>query len=810
MTENLLKDLRYALRGLRRSPGFTAIVVLTLALGIGANTAIFSVVDGILLRALPFQDPDELVAVWADTTRRGGPAREWLSYPNFHDVRQLDDVFAEVGAYLGWGATLTGVGDAVSLRGLRVSEGMFNRVLGVEPALGRGFAASDDVPDAERVVLLSWSLWQQQWQGDPSILGESIVLSGEPTVVIGVMPATFQPPFRPQAQMWSTLRMDATQHAGSRGEAMYHAVGRLQPEVAIATAQGASDTLGSTLEQEYPDANLGMGYTLRPLRSDIVDGTSSALWILLGAVGFVLLMACVNVANLLLAQATSRVGEIAVRSAVGASRSAIIRQLLAESVVLAATGGALGALLGVFGTSALVSLAPPGTPRLAEVSVDARVLAFTATVTLLAAFAFGLVPALRASRGDLAAALGEVGRKADGSGGRRLRAGLVVVQVALAMVLLVGAGLLLRTFQQMNTVDLGFEPNGVLALQLGLPSSRYADQADRIAFYGELERRLGALPGVNAVGGVDSLPLGGGDGDAHFQIEGQPEPPRDQERIAWIRRMTPGYPETIGLRLVSGRFFELTDDRAAPRVAIINETLARTYFAGQDPVGQRIYFGRAADTPFYLTIVGVAGDIKNFGVTQESRNAIYFAYGQMPTGFMSMVLSTSGDPSSLAAPARAVVAELDNLLATADIATMDEVVQQSLASERFTTTLMSAFAAVALTLAAIGLYGVISYAVSMRSHEIGVRMALGANRRSVGRLVIGSSMGLVVAGVALGAIGAWGATRFLTGLLYETEPTDPLTFAAVITVLLLAGIIAATLPASRASRIDPIRVLSGD
>lgn len=589
---------------------------------------------------------------------------------------------------------------------------------------------------------------------------------------------------------------------------MYHAIGRLQPGVALAAAQSASNTLGSTLEQEYPSANLGMGYTLRPLRSDIVDGTSSTLWVLLGAVGFVLLMACVNVANLLLAQATSRVGEIALRSAVGASRAAITRQLLAESVVLATTGGALGALLGVFATRALIRLAPPGTPRLAEVTVDARVLAFTATVTLLAAFAFGLIPALRASRGDLAAALSEVGRNADGSSGRRLRAGLVVVQVALAMVLLVGAGLLLRTFQQMNTVDLGFEPGGVLAMQLGLPSSRYADQADRVAFYGELERRLATLPGVDAVGGVDTLPLGGSDGDAHFQIEGRQEPARDQERIAWIRRMTPGYPETIGLRLVSGRFFEASDDVEATRAAVINQTLASTYFEGQEPVGQRLYFGRADNEPLYLTIVGVVGDIKNFGVTQESRNAIYLAYGQMPTGFMSMVLRTSGDPLSLAAPARAVVADLDHLLAAANISTVDDVVRQSLASERFTTILMSAFAAVALTLAAIGLYGVVSYAVNMRSHEIGVRMALGADRQNVGRLVIGGSVGLVGAGVVLGTVGAWGATRVLAGLLYETEPTDPLTFLTVMAVLLLSGVIAATLPANRASRIDPVHVLS--
>jgi len=362
----------------------------------------------------------------------------------------------------------------------------------------------------------------------------------------------------------------------------------------------------------------------------------------------------------------------------------------------------------------------------------------------------------------------------------------------------------------LNSVDLGFDPGGVLAMQLGLPSARYADSADRIAFYNELERRLAALPGVDAVGGTDTLPLGGRDGDANFQIEGQPVPPPDRERIAWIRRMTPGYPATIGLRVTSGRLFGLSDDGEAARVVAINQTLADTYFEGQDPVGQRIYFGRADNDPTYRTIVGVVADIKNFGVAQESRNAMYFPYAQVPTGFMSMMLRTSGDPSSLAAPARAVVADLDNLLATASISTMDDVVQQSLASERFTTTLMSAFAAVALILAVVGLYGVISYAVSLRSHELGVRMALGARREDVGRLVIGGSMGLIAAGVALGVAGAWGATRALSGLLYEIEPTDPLTFATVIAVLVLSGVVAATLPASRASRIDPVRVLTRD
>ena len=810
MVQRLLKDLSYALRGLRRAPAFTATVVLTLALGIGANTAIFSVVDGILLRPLAFEDPDQLIAIWADMSRRDGPEREWLSYPNFLDARELRDVFAEAGTYLGYGPTLTGAGEAVALQGAAVNASMFADVLRVQPAVGRGFLPSDDQPGAEAVVLLSWELWQRQWQGDPAILGEAITLSGEPATVIGVMPARFQPPFAPQAEIWTTLRMNATDHAGVRGSAMYRAIGRLQPDVTLTAARSATDALAARLEAEYPGANAGVGYSLYPLRDDLVGPTTTALWALLGSVGVVLLMACVNIANLLLTQASARGGELAVRAALGATRGSIVRQLLTESLVLATGGGLLGLAVGVLGTRGLVRLAPPGTPRIEEVVVDARVLAFAAVATIVAALVFGLLPALRVSRGNLAASMHDAGRTADGSGGRGLRSGLVVAQVALAVVLLVGAGLLLRTFQQLQAVDLGFQSDGVLAMQLGLPSARYPDPADRVTFYTELERRLAALPGVEAVGGINSVPMMGNDGDANFQIEGRAEPPPGEERIAWIRRVTPSYPDAMGLRLVAGRFFEPGDDGEASPVVVINETLAERYFADRDPIGQRIYFGRIDDDPTYRTIIGVAGDVKNFGVTAGGRNAIYFPFAQLPSGFMSMLLRTDQDPSLLAAPARAVVAEMDDLLAMANITTMNDVVDQSLAAERFTTTLMGAFAAVALVLAVVGLYGVVSYGVTQRSHEIGVRLALGARATDIGRQVVGGSVTLVAIGLGLGLVGAWWATRALAGLLFQVEPTDPLTFTAVVGVLAIAGIAAASLPARRATRVDPIRVLGTD
>ncbi|NKB90338.1 MAG: FtsX-like permease family protein [Acidobacteria bacterium] len=810
MFELLLKETRHALRGLGRAPAFSAIIIATLALGIGANTAIFSVVDGIMLRPLAFDAPDRLVAVWADYTRRDGPLREWLSYPNFHDARQLDEVFAEAGTYLGWGPTLTGVGEPVSLIGAQVSEGMFSRVLAVQPALGRPFAAADDQPDAEAVVLLSWDLWQQQFDGNPGVLGQTVVLDGDPAVIIGIMPERFEPPFAAQARIWMPLQMNETQHAGSRGSAMYRVVARLSPDVALESAQTALDGLGGRLESEFPNANMGVGYSLFDLRDDIVGGSRDTLWMLLGAVGFVLLIACVNVANLLLAQASSRSGELAVRSALGATRGAVVRQLLMESLVLAGAGGTLGAALGILGTYGLVALAPQGTPRIESVATDTRVLVFTAIITVAAALIFGLIPALRASQGNLVNALREAGRSADGSGGRRLRSALVVLQVGLALVLLVGAGLMLRTFQQLNRVDLGFESRGALAVRLGLPGARYAESAQIVAFYDELERRLAAIPGVEAVGGVNSLPLAGFDGDSNFQIDGRPEPGPDQQRVAWIRRITSGYPDAIGLRLISGRFPDAGDDAEAPRVVAINETLAERYFDGQDPIGQRVYFGRIADDPTYRTIVGVVADIKNFGIAQDSRNAIYFPYSQVPTGFMSMVLRANGDPTQLAGPARAVVAELDPLLATANISTVRSMVDRSLAPQRFTATLMGAFAVVALTLAVVGLYGVVSYGVSQRRHEMGVRMALGAGGRDIGQLIVGSSAVLICLGLGLGLVGTWAARRAIAGLLYGVETSDPLTFGSVIGVLLLSGLAAATLPAYRASRIDPKRVLGRD
>ena len=521
-------------------------------------------------------------------------------------------------------------------------------------------------------------------------------------------------------------------------------------------------------------------------------------------------MACVNVANLLLAQASTRNGEIGVRTALGASRHRIVRQLLGESALLAALGGLLGGAVGIAGTRLLVAMAPPGTPRIEHVTLDARVLAFTAVASLGAALLFGLLPALRASGTDVQAALKEGGRSGDGAAhGRPLRSALVVVQVALALMMLVGAGLLLRTFQQLNAVDLGFETERLLTVSLNLPSSRYADSTDQQTFYGELERRVRALPGVESVGAINSLPLGNRNGDADFNVEGMAPAESGESRVSWIRRVTPGYLDAMGMRLAGGRFFDESDDAQAARVVVVNETLVNLYFPDTDPVGKRIYFG-GGDDPAYRTIVGVARDTKHFGIAQSARNATYFPYAQVPTGFMTVVIRTIGDPISLAAAVRREITALDSLLAASSIGTMEAVVGNSLAAERFVATLMSAFALVALTLAVVGLYGVVSYGVSLRQREMGVRMAVGAADREISRMVVGGSLGLVVVGIALGLGGALAVTRLLEGLLFDVHPTDPATFGSVVVLLLVAGCVAAFVPARRAARVDPASVLNRD
>jgi putative ABC transport system permease protein len=807
ISESIWQDIRFGARAVSGKLGFSSVVILTLGLAIGATTAIFSVVDGILLRPLPYPQPDRMVSVWADYTRRDGPVREWLSYPNFHDLRQERSTFQEVAIYTDWSPTLTGGGEPELVQAVNVTAGMFARVLQQSPALGRGLTLEDDEPGAESVALLSHDFWVRRFGADPDILGEAVMLNDLPYVVIGIMPQGFRPPFIAAADLWTPMQMNETQFAGSRSSARFLGLARLSDGVTMAQARARADVLGEQLEAAYARANTGVGYALFPLHADLVQGTVTPLWLLMGAVSFVLLIACVNIANLLLARSVSRRAELAVRAAMGAGRGRLLRQLLTESAVLAGLGGALGLAISVAGIPLLVGLAPAGTPRLDTVSLDLRVLLFAAVITLIATLAFGLLPALRGARTDLHGALKAGGRGGDPAAhGRSLRNALVVGQMALAIMLLVGAGLMIRTIQALRDVDLGYQPAGVLAVRVNLPPSHYQDATTRSTFFRTLESRLSAAPGVVAVGANSSLPLSGNNGDVDFVLEGQPVPDPGQENIMWIRRTTPGYFEAVGLDIVRGRAFTLADDASAQRVLIVNETLANRYFPDRDPIGQRINVN-GSENPVWREIVGVAADVKNFGVTEDSRNAAYFPYHQIPNTRMMLAVKTDGDPMSILPTVREAMRDIDPSLVAANAAPLGDFVSTSLQTERFVASLLGLFAGVAFFLAAVGLYGVVSYGVNQRLREMGLRLALGASGGAIRRLVMGRSMVLAAGGVVLGLAGAIAVTRVMAGLLFGVSPNDPATMTAVAAALLSVAGVASLIPAERAVRVDPIAVL---
>lgn len=809
---DLKRDVAFAARQILSHPAFSAVAIATIAIAIGATTAIFSVVDGVMLRPLPYEEPDELVMVWMDYTERDvvlpDKSREWLSWPNFADFRDEVESVEHVSAFMGWRPTLTGDGTtAQQLVGAQFSHGMFSEVLGVAPAMGRGFLPDDDVPDGPAVVMLSDGFWRRAFGADPGILNQTILLSDIPYTVIGIMPPDFQPPPFLGTDAWTTLQFDRS-NGGGRGSIFLRAVGRIHDEASIELVQAQARDLGARLEQEYPVDNVDTSFNVYRLHDDLVNQASTALWVLLGAVGFVLLIACVNVANLLLARGATRSSEMAVRVAMGAGRRRIVSQLLTESSLLAFVGGFLGLGFAYVGTDILVAMAPTGTPLLEQVSVDSRILGFALLVTVVTGSLFGVIPALRASATDPAGALREGGRSGASTGSATLRNSLVVGQVGLALVLLVGAGLLVRSFQNLQRVDLGFDPEGVLTMRMALPGVRYDDAESRLGFFGPLEERLTALPGVESVGFVDALPLAGFDGDASFMVEGAPPAQPGLEPSVWLRRSTPGYFDAMGLELVAGRNFTPSDDREAGRVIIVNETLQQDYFGGQ-ALGKRLNVN-SPENPVWREVVGVVRDIKNFGIRADSRNAMYLPYAQAPSTFMFTAVRTTGDPEALVNPIRSVVAELDPGIALATVQPMEELVSSSLATDRFTTSLLGGFALVAMLLAIVGLYGVVSYTVSMRMREMGVRIALGAPQGGIRTLVLRWALALVAAGIGVGLVGAVGLTGLIEGLLFGVPTTDPATFAAVAGLMVAAAVLASLVPAIRATRVDPIEVLKSE
>jgi putative ABC transport system permease protein len=807
--ETLFQDLRYGLRVLTKSPGFTAVAVIALALGIGANTAIFSVVNAVLLRALPVRDAERLVVVW-EHNRPRDRQQNVISPANFMDWRDQNTVFEQMAAFVDIRANLTGVEEPEELPGQVASVNLFP-LLGVQAARGRTFAPDEGEEGRSNVVILSDGLWKRRFGADSGVVGQTIKLSGNNYTVIGVMPPDFQWFIKNMsltgkpAELWLPNTFGA--NARRRGGRAWQSVARLKPGVTLAQAQAEMTTIASRLEQQYPDFNKGWGVNLVPLRAQFTGEIRTALLMLLGAVGFVLLIACANVANLLLARAATRQKEIAVRAAMGAGRRRIVRQLLTESVLLAGVGGALGLLLAVWGMDVLLALAPPDLLGLKEVGLNLRVLGFTLLVSLLTGLIFGLAPAFGAARTDLNEALKEGGR-GQGSGGRRAgaRQVFVVAQVALALVLLIGSGLMIRSFMRLQAVNPGFNAENLLSVRVLLPGAKYREDHQRIGFFRQLLERVRALPGAQGVSAIDALPFGGIGSGTSFTVVGRPEPPPGEVPVTDVRVADPEYFRVMGIPLLRGRNFTEKEATEVSRVVIVNETLVRQQFPNEDPLGKRITINMS-DNPVPSEIIGVVGDARYVGLDVEPRAMTYWPHPELVRSGMTLVVRTGADPLSLAPAIQREVRALDADQPVADIRTMEQLLATSVARARFSTLLLSIFAAVALILAAVGIYGVMSYAVTQRTHEIGIRLALGAQAGDVLRLVVKQGMLLTLIGVGLGLGGAFALTRLIATLLFGISATDPLTFGALSLLLIGVALVANYLPARRAMRVDPLVAL---
>ncbi|HEX8144777.1 MAG TPA: ABC transporter permease [Pyrinomonadaceae bacterium] len=810
MIETFWRDVRYGARLLAKRPGFTLVTVLALALGIGANSAIFSVVNAVLLRPLPYEDPERLVMVWERRPRQNRDAGP-VSPADFIDWQSQTQSFERMAAYSPVAFNLTGTGEPEQINSQIVTQGFF-QVLGIKAALGRTFLQEADQPGGERRVVLAHGLWQRRFGADPSIIGRSLMLNDESFTVVGVMPPDFQYPDK-ATELWATPRRFVpemsvsgnTDPATIRTLHYLSVVARLKPGVSLNQSQAEMETVAARLEQQYPAENTGHTARVVSLHEDLVGDVRPALLVLLGAVGFVLLIACANVANLLLARATARHKEMSIRTALGAGRLRLIRQMLTESALLSLAGGAVGLLLALWGIDLLVALSPGNLPRLKEITLDARVVGFTLLLSLLTGIIFGLVPALQASKLDLISSLKEGGRSSmEGFSRHRMRSALIVLEVALALVLLVGAGLMIRSFQRIQQVSPGFNPNNLLAMELSLPRSKYAEKERIVNFQNQILERIGALPGVESVSSTWMLPLSGQDAGRGFDIEGYTPAPNERTNAAFSA-VSPRYFQTMEIPVRMGREFNEQDTAAATGVIIVNETFARRYFPNADALGKRVKL-RGDDNP-WLTIVGVVGDVKHTELTAEPRTQLYLSSLQSPFPFINVVVRTANDPASLAAAVRKEVWAVDKDQPVAEVETMLQLVSNSVARARFNTLLLGLFAFVALLLAAIGLYGVMSYSVTQRTHEIGIRMALGAQRRDVLKLVVGQGMILAFAGVVLGLCAAFALTRLMASLLFGVTATDPWTFIGVAVVLSAVALLATVIPARRATRVDPMIAL---
>jgi putative ABC transport system permease protein len=804
----MTNDFIYALRGLRKKPLFAIAAVLTVALGIGANSAIFTVVHGILLRPLPYPSPDRLMMVWTDNPRQGFD-KDVSSYPNFDDWRRQSTSFAAMAAYKGADFILTETGDPAQITGALVTPGFFE-TLGVAPALGRTFAARDGDKGNERVAILSHRLWQTHFGGNPAVVGKSIVLNGAAHEILGVMPASFAHP--ETAQVWTPLAPSGrfAETMQSRDAHWLQAIARLKPGVERGAAQAEMNTIASALERQYPAANAGSGVRLVSMHEEIVGDVRQQLLILLAAVGFVLLIACANVANLLLTRAASRQKELAIRAALGAGRRRLLRQMLSESLVLAIAGGAAGLILAAWGIEALQRLAPSNLPRLSGVQIDMTVIFYTSLAALVTGVIFGSVPALQSAAVTAGEFLKEGGRgTSEGSRGRRLRSAVAVVEIAIALVLLIGAGLLVRSFVALNKVELGLDPRNILALRVDLPDARYPQGTQVTAFYNELAARLRALPGVESVGLGSSVLLSALPQSASLSVRGRPPlDPRVSNAPVPYDSVTPEFFTTLKIPLRRGRLFTDADGPAAQPVAVVNESLARRFFPDGDALGKNVTFGDPTDAGTgWATIVGIVGDTRRGGVDRAPWAELYYPLAQAPDSRMYALIRTAGEPLSLSGSAKAVVWAIDRNQPIHSIHTVEGILAGSQASRRFTTLLLGLFSVVALALALIGIYGVIAYSTAQRTQEIGIRMALGARRADVVSMVLKEGATIGAVGLTLGLLTALALTRFMSGLLFGVGTRDPITFVGLPVGLFLVAGLATLIPALRAIRVNPIVAL---
>ena len=806
----LFRDLRYSLRLLIKSPAFTAVAVLSIALGIGANTTVFSVINAVLLRSVPYKDPNTLMLLWGDSP--GAPSlrnHSQVSATDVADYRAQTNVFEEVATYSGWYPTMTGDGEAERIPGIQVGDGFFKIMKG-QPLLGRVFTAEEQVDGKDFVIVLGYGLWQRRFGGDPNIVGKTVQLSGRPYSIVGVMGPDFHPLpatlVSPEGQFYRSVAENYDDSA--RDERHLRAIARLKPGATVEQARSDVKAIAQRLEQQHPETNKDQGAYVVSITDEITGGIRPTLLMIFGAVIFVLLVACANVANLLLARSTVRFKEITIRSAIGAARSQLIRQLLTESLVLALLGGVLGLLLAIWGTGLVESAGSKINPMFHDIHVDMRCLAFTFGISIITGLIFGLAPAMQISRPNLAESLKESGRGSGPAASRnRLRSVLVVSEIAMTLVLLVCAGLLIRTVMRLRNVDTGFNAQNILAMNVGLPGIKYPKPENQVAFYKEVTERIASLPGVRATGTTSVLPLSNNFDGRGLLVEDHPKP-RGEEITVDLYIASPGYLRVMEIPIVKGRAITEQDTMDSARIALINSTMAAQLWPNEDPLGKRIKFPGSEKNPQpWRTIVGVVKDVSQYALDKKAPMQIYVPHAQFPTGFSTIVVKTENDPTAMTATVRREIQAVDRDQAVFNVTTLEQLMGESILIRKFFMLLLLVFATLALVLAAIGIYGVMSYVASQRTHEIGIRMALGAQASDVLKLIIGNGMVLAMIGVAAGLAGSFALTRLLAGLLFGVSATDAVTFTLVSLALIAVALFACYIPARRATKVDPLVAL---